>query len=150
MRKYKFPPKAHGHWLALFFIQEYPELADRGILYLDLWPVLQPLLTVWHPDLLGQIQEANFPKAELMREELGPVTGAKDILTLEGREWKRTRAMFNPGFSAQNLLSLVPEFIAEIEIFKAKLRQAAESGEIVKLEKWTTLLAADVIGRAVL
>lgn len=85
-----------------------------------------------------------------MKMEMGPVTGGKDLLTLEGQEWKQARAMFNPGFSAKNLLSLVPEFADEIDIFKEKLRGYAESGQVVKLEKLLIQMAIDVIGRAVL
>lgn len=150
MRKSKFPPKAHSHWLPLLLMEEYPELASKGLVYLDIWPITQRLLAVWHPDLIGQVTEGNFPKSELMRMEMGPVTGAKDLLTLEGQEWKKARAIFNPGFSAKNLLSLVPEFVAEIEIFREKLKDAAESGKVVKLESLTVMLAVDVIGRAVL
>lgn len=131
-------------------MQEYPELANKGILYLDVWPISEPLLAVWHLDLLHQIQDGNFPKAKLMKMEMGPVTGGKDLLTLEGQEWKQARAMFNPGFSAKNLLSLVPEFVDEIDIFKGKLSNFAETGEVIKLEKLTIKMAIDVIGRAVL
>ena len=148
--KSKFPPKTHSHWLPLLFLQEYPELAGKGVLYLDVWPISDPLLALYHPDLIAQLTEGNFPKARLMKLELGPMTGAKDLLTLEGQEWKRARAVFNPGFSAKNLLSLVPEFVAEIEPFQQKLKKAAKSGEVIKLEQWTTTLAVDVIGRAVL
>lgn len=131
-------------------MQEYPELANKGILYLDVWPISQQLLAIWHIDLLTQVQDGNFPKAPLMKLEMGPVTGGQDLLTLEGQEWKRARAMFNPGFSAKNLLSLVPEFVDEIEIFKGKLNKFAETKEVVKLEKQLIMMAVDVIGRAVL
>lgn len=150
MRKSKFPAKAHSHWLPILFLQEYPELAKKGILYLDTWPITEPLLAIYHPDLLTQITEGNFPKSKLMTTEMGPVTGAKDLLTSEGQQWKRARAMFNPGFSAKNLTSLIPEFLDEIEIFQDKMRDAARTREVIKLEDWTTLLAVDVIGRAVL
>ena len=150
MQKKKFPPNAHTHWLALLFLEEYPELAGKGLLYLDVWPISQPLLSLYHPDLMTQLAEHNFRKADLMKLEMGPMTGAKDLLTLEGAEWKRARAVFNPGFSAKNLLSLVPEFVAEIEPFRQKLSSVAETGELIKLEKLTTRLAMDVIGRAVL
>lgn len=150
MRKTKFPPKAHTHWLPILFMQEYPELANKGILYLDVWPISAPLLAIWHLDLLNQVQEGNFPKHVLMTNEFGPATGGRDLLTLEGQEWKQARAIFNPGFSARNLLSLVPEFVDEIKIFKEKLAMFAETGEVVKLEKLTVTMAVDVIGRAVL
>lgn len=97
-----------------------------------------------------QVEKGNFPKAKLMKMEMGPVTGGNDLLTLEGPKWKRARAVFNPGFSAKNLMSLIPDFITEIELFKDKLSKAADSGETIKLEKWTVQLAVDIIGSAVL
>lgn len=150
MRKYNFPPKAHSHWLPLLFMQDDPSLEAKGCLYLDIWPITEPLLAVWNPDLLAQITDANFPKAKLMTTELDPVTGARDLFTLEGAEWKRARSVFNPGFSAKNLLSLVPEFVDEMLPFQNRLREAAQTKETVKLERLTTPLAIDVIGRAVL
>lgn len=144
------PPKAHSHWLPLLFLETHPKLAGKGIMYLDIWPISQPLLSLYHPDLIGQLTEGNFPKARLMQMEFGPMTGNKDLLTMEGQEWKRARAVFNPGFSARNLLSLVPEFVSEIQPFKQRLLAASKTDEVVKLEKWTTELAVDVIGRAVL
>lgn len=150
MAKGKLPPNAHTQWLPLLFLHEYPQLAEKGAIYLDVWPISQPLLSLYHPDLIGQVTEGNFRKAELMHLEMGPVTGSKDLLTMEGQEWKRARAIFNPGFAAKNLLSLVPEFVREIEPFRQRLLAASETGEVVKLEKWTTELAVDVIGRAVL
>lgn len=131
-------------------MQEYPELANKGILYFDVWPISQPLLAIWHIDLLNQIQEGNFPKSPLMKMEMGPVTGGHDLLTSEGQEWKQARAMFRPGFSAQNLMSMLPDFMDEISIFKGKLEEFAETGEVVKLEKLAIKMAIDVMGRAVL
>lgn len=150
MVKRKLPPKCHTHWLPLLFLEEVPELAQKGILYLDVWPISQPLISLYHPDLIAQLTEGNFPKAKLMEMEFGPMTDNRDLLTMEGQDWKRARAVFNPGFSAKNLLSLVPEFVSEIQPFKQRLLAASKTNEVVKLEKWTTSMAIDVIGRAVL
>lgn len=150
MAKGKLPPQCHTHWLPLLFLEEYPELAGKGIMYLDVWPISQPLISLYQPDLIAQINEGNFAKAPLMKLEFDPMTEGRDLLTMEGQDWKRARATFNPGFSAKNLQSLIPEFVSEIQPFKQRMLKASKTGEVVKLEKWTTSLAVDVIGRAVL
>lgn len=150
LQKSKVPDDTHSQWLPLLFLQEYPEIAKKGILYLDVWPISEPLLAIYEPDMLAQVTEGNFKKSPMMLMEIGPVTGGTDILTSEGAQWKRARAMFNPGFSARNLTSLIPQFVHDVEVFRSKFKKAASTGEIIKLEDWTTSLAVDVIGRAVL
>jgi cytochrome P450 len=72
------------------------------------------------------------------------------LVHVEGQEWKAARSIFNPGFSVKNLLSLVPKFVEEVEVLRQRLRQAAASGEVVKIEDYTQKVTVDVIGRAVL
>ncbi|KAI0171957.1 cytochrome P450 [Hypoxylon sp. FL1284] len=88
-------------------------------------------------------QEHSLPKYWAMRDvEFKSFT--------RGQEWKTARSMFNPGFSAKNLLSLVPDMMEEVLVFRERLREAASSGDVVKLEDLTTGVTVDIIGRAVL
>ncbi|KAK3688288.1 cytochrome P450 [Podospora appendiculata] len=147
----KQPSDVFGGCAPLFIMKAYPELAECGAMYMDMWPISPPMLTVFDPDMMAQFcQEPSLPKAELMHTEFGPFTQLKDLVNLEGQDWKRWRGVFNPGFSAKNLLSLVPTFLEEIEVFTDHLRSLAKSGEIVRFEEPAMDLTIDVIGRAAL
>ncbi|KAI0011012.1 cytochrome P450 [Xylariaceae sp. FL0662B] len=150
--KYKIPRDAHGQLLFDFLKKEYPELGSQGVIYLDVWPMGYPIMVVCHPGMQSQFtQEHSLPKFRPQSQvEFKDFSGGEDILNLEGQEWRMARSMFNPGFAAKNLLSLIPEFVEESRIFRERLRKAATSGEVVKLEDYTVDLTTDIIGRAVL
>lgn len=150
--KYKIPRDAHGHWMFHHIKKEYPEIADQGILYVDVWPIAWPMIVVYHPGLQVQFtQEHSLPKFWGQGQvEFKHFTNGEDLVHLEGQEWKAARAMLNPGFSARNLLSLIPDFVEEAQVFRGRLKKAAAAGEAVKLEQYTTDVTVDVIGRAVL
>ncbi|KAK8097727.1 cytochrome P450 [Apiospora kogelbergensis] len=124
---------------------------DAGALYMDVWPMSPPLLAVFRPDMMAQFtQDQSQPKHDNMKQEMKPFTGAADLATLEGQEWKTARSIFNPGFSLKNLLSLVPAFVEEVLVFRERLGKVADNGETVKMETYTTDLTVDIICRAVL
>ncbi|KAI1077148.1 cytochrome P450 [Whalleya microplaca] len=150
--KYKIPRDAHGHWMFHHIKKEYPEIAHQGILYVDVWPLAWPIIVVYHPDMQVQFtQEHSLPKFWGQSQvEFKHFTNGEDLVHLEGQEWKAARSMLNPGFSARNLISLIPDFVEEAQVFRERLRKAAATGEVVKLEKYTTDVTVDVVGRAVL
>lgn len=109
------------------------------------------MCAVFAPELMSQFtQEASLPKSPWLTRELGPLTKAKDIVTMEGQEWKLWRSIFNPGFSAKNITSLLPSFLEEIQVFKERLLATAKSGKVVKMEKIAQEATVDVICRATL
>lgn len=149
--KLKTPPALHGQVMPLLLSREYPEIMDAGALYMDVWPMSPPLLAVFRPDMMAQFtQDQSQPKHDNMKQEMKPFTGAADLATLEGQEWKTARSIFNPGFSLKNLLSLVPAFVEEVLVFRERLGKVADNGETVKMETYTTDLTVDIICRAVL
>ncbi|KAI1764003.1 cytochrome P450 [Hypoxylon sp. FL1150] len=150
--KYKIPRDGNGQWIFHHIQLEYPEIASKGIMYVDVWPIAYPMITVYHPEMMAQfIQEHSLPKYWAMPQvEFKPFTGGEDIINLDGPDWKLARTMFNPGFSVRNLLSLVPDMIEEALVFRERLRMVASSEEVVKLEDYTTNVTVDIIGRAVL
>ncbi|KAF7882262.1 uncharacterized protein EAF01_011714 [Botrytis porri] len=85
--------------------------------YLDNWPLAAPILVI---------------KAF--------------ALTLKGDAWKYWRAIFNPGFSAGHVSSLVPRMIGGIKMFKELLRKHAESGKMIFLKDGSLHLTLDIIG----
>lgn len=149
--KNKVPPDVHSQNTPKLPIKEYPEIRKAGAFYMDVWPVSQPLLVVFDPEMMAQFtQDQSQLKHPWELLEFRPFTGNQDLVTTEGREWKTYRAIFNPGFSARNLLSLIPSFVEEALVFRKRLGEAAAKGDVITLEEYTTSLTVDIIGRAVL
>ena len=148
----QYPREMHGQSVPLAILKRHPEYLERGAIYMDVWPVGYPMLAVFDPDMMAQFtQDQSQLKHPGLRAEMGPFTGAKDLVSTEGQEWKMWRSIFNPGFSAKNLQSLVPHFLEEALVFRDTLRKFATSGEVIpKLEEHTTAATVDMIGRAVL
>ena len=147
----RYPRDLSGVCVPWLLMREHPEISKSGVIYMDLWPVSQQMLSVIHPDLMAQFcQDPSMLKADLLHSEFMPFTQCNDLVNLEGQEWKTWRSIFNPGFSARNILTLVPAMLEEIHVFRAWLETCASTGETVALEKQTMRLTVDVIGRAVL
>ena len=142
-------PYAAGGYIADQVRQRYPHL-DKAF-YLDVWPFSRPVLAVLDPDLMYQLTRANnIPKDPGLRTFLEPVTGEEDLVTMEGRTWKRWRSIFNPGFSASHISSLVPDMVDKVMIFKKLLLEKAQSSQMFQMEKLTLNLTVDIIGGAVM
>src|SRR5687767_13561936 len=106
----EMPPGAHGVYIADKIRQRYPEM-DTAF-YLDIWPVGQPYLMLIKPDLMYQLTQANqLPKDPGLQKFLKPLAGKQNLVTMEGPAWKRWRSIFNPGFSASHISSLVPGMV---------------------------------------
>ena len=137
--------------IATFLAEEYPEVFKDGLAYMDLWPFMAVNLSVFHPDMIAQFtQDPSMPKAPFYKKELYPLTGNHDLVGTEGQEWKTWRSIFNPGFSAKNLLALVPAFLEEIEVLRDRMMEVGRSGKVIKLEKFVQKATIDVISRAVM
>lgn len=122
-----------------------------GLIYFDSWPFGGSTMAVFHPDLVAQFtQDKSLPKSETLAREFLPLTGLNDLVNMEGQEWKTWRSIFNPGFSAKNLTTLLPAFLEEIQVLKEKFFQAARSGEVVNMEDTVQKATVDVICRAAL
>ncbi|KAI1872962.1 uncharacterized protein JN550_003836 [Neoarthrinium moseri] len=149
--KLKMPRDAHGQSMPLLIAQAYPEVMKAGCVYMDVWPLSNPMIAVFHPDLMAQFTQENSQlKHPNMKAEFGPFTGANDLACSDGREWRADRAIFNPGFSARNLLSLIPAFVEEVIVFRDYLIKSAQQGTTVNMVDLTTNLTVDIIARAVL
>ncbi len=145
----KYPPAYNGGNLATMVLREHPEFLKEGAVYLDMWPILPPILYVFDPDMSAQFTTIHsLPKAKLVKDEFKYLTGNKDLVTLDGQEWKRWRSILNPGFSAKNIVSMIPALLEEVAIFKDFLRKVAKTGEVFPLEKPLTDMTMDVIVRA--
>lgn len=79
-----------------------------------------------------------------------PLTENNDLLTMEGQMWKDWRNVYNPGFSASHLTTLVPEILHEISTFLEILREVTQKGDMFSLEDVIVNMTMDIIGRVAL
>ncbi|MCJ1345310.1 hypothetical protein MMC31_003517 [Peltigera leucophlebia] len=115
------------------------------------WPYVPPVLIVASPLTAYQVtQEHSLPKFSGLRRFMQPIAGEFDLVTVEGQMWKKWRGIFNPGFSAAHLMSLVPDMIVEVGVFCAILREKMEEKTIFPMKRLTDNLTMDILGRMVL
>ncbi|KAF2726486.1 cytochrome P450 [Polyplosphaeria fusca] len=143
-------PYAAGGYIADQVRQRYPDL--NAAFYLDVWPFSRPVLAILDPDMMHQLtqQGKEVAKDPGLRTFLQPLTGKEDLVTMEGATWKRWRSIFNPGFSANHITSLIPDMVDKVLVFRDILAGKAQSGELFHLEQLTLKLTIDIIGGAVM
>jgi len=143
------PDDAHGHLYCRMIRATYPGLPPN--FYVDFWPFGDQMLLVTDPAVAYQMtQETNLPKFDFLKTYMTPLTGEKDLLTMEGNEWKRWRGIYNPGFSAAHLMTMVPGIVEDTQNFCHVLTKYANAGGMFKLEEIVTRLTVDIIGRVIL
>ncbi|THC88668.1 hypothetical protein EYZ11_011886 [Aspergillus tanneri] len=115
--------------------------------YIDVWPFTKPLLVVTAPDLAVQASQTYaLPKPPVLAEFFNPFTGGPSIFVTNGPEWKHTRGLFNPAFSATNMLEHTPHIVEEAEEYVEILREHARKGDTFTLDKMTCDYVMDIIG----
>jgi sterigmatocystin biosynthesis cytochrome P450 monooxygenase len=145
----KLPSDVHGHVLPRQITIAFPTLGP--LFYVDTWPFGPPMLVATSPHIANQITTAHsLPKFAALREYMKPMTGGMDLTTLEGREWKTWRNVFNSGFSSSHLMKMVPEMIKDVLTFCEILRERAAKGGVFPMDHLTIDLNLDIIGRLVL
>ena len=145
----KLPKDAHSHYLPDRLRRAYPEMGP--IFYLDAWPFITLTLVVASPATLAQITtEHVLPKFPAIKDFLYPLANGSDLVSMDGQEWKYWRDMFNPGFSASHLMTLVPDIVKETKVFLDVLNDQAMKQDIFRMKNLTDNLAMDVIGKVVL
>ena len=145
----QYPSDMHGHYIATVVKKAYPSLPS--CFYLDLWPFSAQFLLVGDPSVAAQFtQDRSMPKFEGIKTYTRPILGSNDLLTMEGQEWKKWRAYYNPGFTPGHLMTLVPGIVEDTLTFCNILQRHVKEGDLFSLEEATTGLTVDVIGRAVL
>ncbi|RVD87883.1 uncharacterized protein DFL_002086 [Arthrobotrys flagrans] len=146
----EIPMDAHPQVQLPALLERYG-LKEKGIMYLDIWPMASPMVVVCDPKMAYQCaQQYSLPKAiKELDPILGPLSGPGNLVASDGNFWKFWRSVFNPGFAAQHLMTLVPGIVKDCETFCKVMEEAAASGQVVNLEKLTTCLTIDIIGRVV-
>ena len=145
----KLPRDVHEHYLPNLIIRAMPELGP--IFYLDTWPFSGPILVLASPAGASQVTQAHsLPKFHALRTYLDPLTGGHNLVTMEGQMWKTWRNIFNPGFSADHLNTLVPAIVQDTLVFCDNLREHVRKDDMFSMEEMTINLTIDVIGRVTL
>ncbi|KAJ2900160.1 hypothetical protein MKZ38_002574 [Zalerion maritima] len=156
-----FPMDAYGNYMQTRFQKNWKKIFPERetcphVLYVDMWPFFQPVVIVTDPEVATQyMSHPSTPKHPIARRFLYPLTQNLDLVTSEGQLWKTWRARLNPGFSARNLLGLLPEILEEVDTFVEILRSKTGNqnegegwGDLFEMEGCTTNMTFDVIGRA--
>lgn len=125
------------------------DLGNPDMFYLDLWPFLAPNLAVCCPEAATHVSnKLNLPKPAMYKTMFDPMNGGPSILTMNGKEWKNWRTLFNPGFAPAYLLEQIPTIVDSVEIYCDQLKRRA--GTIFRLEDVATRLTMEIIMKAVL
>jgi cytochrome P450 len=126
-----------------------------GFLFLDLRPVVQPMLLVCSHEIAEQVtrptktQPYSVTKSPTLGATFRRIIGDMPIQTENGESWKTLRKRFNPGFAPGHLLSLLPVVIDKTYIFMEKLDALAASGRATELESFCANVTFDIIGEVV-
>ena len=121
------------------------EFTDTEIFLLDLWPVFPASFIVCNPEAAVQIStKYNLPKPDIHLKLMQPIAGGPSLPSMDDKEWKTWRALFNPGFSVGSMMDLVPEIIDSVQVFCDILQEKVGSG-LFCLDGLTTRLTMDVI-----
>ncbi|KAL3427138.1 afln vera monooxygenase [Phlyctema vagabunda] len=126
-----------------------PFVNSDGLLYLDTWPFGSPILVVVDPAMANQASspQLDLPKPAIMKAFLDPFTGGGDNLaSMNGSEWKHSRSIFNPGFSANYLLGQISSIVHESSVFVDILKEHAQKGDIFSMDNAALWFTMDNIG----
>ncbi|OAG37348.1 hypothetical protein AYO21_08425 [Fonsecaea monophora] len=144
-----FPPNCHVQNWANYIRKKY-DLGD--VFYLDWWPFGPRWLFVADPEVASKFLTTgqSLPKSQLTTKFLTNLLGENNMVGLEGHAWKSLRSIFNPGFSASHLFTLVPYVVDSSLVFLDLLLEKAQTNELVQLDPLSIGFAIDIIGKVVM
>ncbi|KAI9728143.1 MAG: hypothetical protein M1828_004604 [Chrysothrix sp. TS-e1954] len=149
--KQLYPSDLHPHWYPQLLKEEH-NLGD--LFYLDLWPAGDRSIVLCSGETAQQaINTTKHPNLGTFLPPLGVSylsRGYHNLVSMEGKEWKKWRSVFNPGFAAAHLITLVPGIVDDAEVFFEILKDHATRQDIFRLEEAATRLTVDVIGKVTL
>lgn len=108
-------------------------------------------MTISSPAMARQLMHHMPTKPDVLVQYMhSDIAGGHQLLTMEGPMWKYWRNTFAHGFSSSHIMSVIPELIEEVLVFRDILLEKAEEGGKFPLESVTRNLAADLVGRFML
>lgn len=118
---------------------------------MDTWPFGDPICAIVDPDVAYQVTVQNsLPKHSAINQAIWPLAGTRNLVSMDGLEHKRWRAIFNPGFSNGHLMTLVDGIVDDSLTFMDVLSEHAKKKDVFLLEEVATRVTVDIIGRVVL
>ncbi|KAK5065269.1 hypothetical protein LTR84_001107 [Exophiala bonariae] len=141
-----FPPKVHvQNWI--HYIQKKHNLGD--VFYIDWWPFGPQWVFIADPELASKYITTgqSLPKSLLTSGYVDRLLGKDNMVCIEGQKWKMLRSIFNPGFSASHLMSLVPYMLDSSLVFVNACRKKADTNELFQMDRLATRYAIDIIGK---
>ncbi|MCJ1323085.1 hypothetical protein MMC15_008436 [Xylographa vitiligo] len=145
----KLPSDAHGFLVFGQMARDYP----GKMYYLDMWPFIGPLLVCTSATAAIQVSQKTAlaaKKPESLHDWFLPIAGGPNLFSMQEEEWRPWRNIFNPGFSAAYLLTLVPDIVRETLAYREVLKECAEAGTMFQLDEVTLWFTMDLIGAIVL
>ncbi|RQM08842.1 hypothetical protein DH86_00002970 [Scytalidium sp. 3C] len=104
-----------------------------------------------HPHGLMTMLQRKYNLDNLFLLDNYPVSGERQLVIADpGAEWKKTRALFNPGFSVAHLSTLIPSIVDDTAVFVNNLAKHADAGDIFPIEEEAAHLTIDIMGHVVL
>lgn len=121
------------------------------LFYLDNWPAFgKRQMMINDPALAAQVtQTVSLPKHPDVKRFVGHLCGKKSLIFSEGEEWKSHRALFNPGFSAGHLLTLMGSIVDDTLVFWQILAEK-DPKVVFKMDEVAAHLTIDIMGHVVL
>ena len=146
----KLPPKAH---IDMAFAAMHEALGRPPAMVIDLWPINSPMIMIGDHKVAEQVIASTeawpygLPKVAEFWKGLELLIGPKSMVSINGHEWKSLRRRFNPGFSSQNLMEMLPLILDKVDLFVRRLDRIADTKEEFSLQEYSTDLTFDIIGR---
>jgi cytochrome P450 len=120
--------------------------ADAEMFLMDYWPAFEPVLMITGPDIAIQAStKYDLPKPHGQESSFRPIVGGPSFITMNDAQWKQWRSIFNPGFSASHMLSLVPSIVDSMNVFCKILEEHVGKKDVFSLDDMATRLTMDVM-----
>ncbi|KAK7998204.1 hypothetical protein PG989_006244 [Apiospora arundinis] len=154
------PGDAHNHYAQIYMVQNwqkfFPGVDERpGVLYLDLWPVLEPFAFVVDPAMCQDlVQDRVQPRHPQNKHLIRYFSGENNVIAWDRPVHTLWRSRLTPGFSARNLQSHLPVFIEEVgtfvDLLKAKAPKDGSWSNVFQLMERTAAMTFGIICRVVM
>ncbi|KAH8671470.1 cytochrome P450 [Xylariales sp. PMI_506] len=155
-----YPNDAHRTYGLIHLAQHWREFFPNekecpGIIYLDIWPLQEPMAMVVDPAMCQDLvvdrnQDRHFQGKFLIKA----IAGTRNLSFWDGAEHRLWRSRLNPGFSLRNIQSHMPAIIDEVVTFVDNLKATASDdgswGKVFPILPRAIDLTFDIIGRVVL
>ncbi|KAL9582034.1 MAG: hypothetical protein Q9212_003534 [Teloschistes hypoglaucus] len=118
-----------------------------------MWPAAGILFIVVSPHIANEIHanpHMSMQRPPLLPRFFKPIAGGANMFDMREHDWKPWRAMFSKAFSAEHVVSLIPDTVDETMVYSETLKKFAEQEKMFQLDLITLRFTIDVIGKTIL